>query len=307
MIRLNERAAALLFALGLMTQVSTVLAGSVSAQASSYAAHLRDEALVAVAGAQDRVMLASEALQQARLVEGMARDARDAAAVAVASEAVAEAGRGVQDARKLLERAKALLSRREKQVRDAALLAASDGSKDTALRGALVKIEGEVSVFDRQNRAQDGASRPLRPGDRVVTGKDGRARLILAGGDGDLILEPNSDLKIMRDDPQSGFEAFLKNGYGRVRARIADWVIKKFEVRTPAVVLADRGTEFSVQTLLDGVRVGVQSGQVLVTPFAAGSEAVELNAGEQREWSRTAGWGRVQALNPSAARADWGN
>ena len=67
------------------------------------------------------------------------------------------------------------------------------------------------------------------------------------------------------------------------------------EVRTPAAVCAVRGTDFSMETRADGLHVAVYEGVVTVTPISGGA-AVQINAGQQRDYVTGKGFGPVQLL-----------
>lgn len=281
-------------------------AEDVAQRAEAIARRLQQEAMVAVTGAQERVRGAEQTLNEMRAAERDVRNSGDAAAVAVTHEAVAEAEQGVREARQLAERANALLARREKQLDDVRLLAISEKRKG-GLRGTALTVDGEVRIFDAHGKAVNGSFRPLQVGDRVVTGKDGSARLILAGGGAEALLAPGSAMTITADDLDAGFLGDLATGQIWLRAQLYHRIGSRFEVRTPTVAVAVRGTEFSVQATEDGTRVGVAEGVVHITPNAAGTEAIELKAGEEREWSRTVGWGPVRPANTKSMPVEWGD
>lgn len=291
---------------GWMASVSSAFAANVAAKAIVLAEKLREEAFYAVVNAQDRVRGAQENLQLMLAVEKDVARSGDRAAIQTARQAVNEGELGVREARQLLERAKALLARREEQFTEVAVLGAREKSKPGGLRGAMLALEGEVKVFDASGRAVGNRLRPLQAGDRVVTGKDGRARLILAGGDADALLEPGSDFRITEDSLDAGFEAVLDKGFILVRARVMKFA-SRFTVRTPSGGGAVRGTEFFMHALPEGMRVGVWEGVVAVTPGEPGATPVELRAGEQRAWTRADGWGALPPLDRTRQHVDWGD
>lgn len=295
----------ILFAFALW--MTSAEAGDVAGLAAKHVEQLKKQAMIAVDGAADRMRLAKETLQQVRSIELTVRESRDAAAIAIANEAVMEANRGVQDAQLLVDRANALLARREQQLRDIQVLERKAKSIPGGLRGAIIALEGEVKVLDMNGQAMMDPLRPLQVGDRVVTGKDGRARLILKGGEADALLEPGSNFRITEDSLDSGFLADLEMGLAKIRARLKKSRLQKFEVRTPAGCGGVRGTEFSIHALPDGMRTGVIEGVVLVTPSQPGAEPEEVRAGEQREWTRAGGWGPVLPLDIARQRVDWGD
>lgn len=303
---MKAKAWLLLLVAGWLVGMSAAIAGNVSARAQSLAEKFKEEAFFAVVSAQERVRGSQENLQLMRTVESEVAGSGDRAAVQVARQAVSEGEQGVREAKRLLERAKALLARREQQLLDVKVLSAKESSKPGGLRGAMLAVDGEVRVIDAQGRVASNPYRPLQAGDRVITGKDGQARLVLAGGDADALLEPGSDFKISADSLDAGFEAVLDKGFAMVRARIVRWA-NKFTVRTPICTIAVRGTEFFVHAVPEGVRVGVAAGRVQVEPGVAGAEMVELSPGQQREWTRAGGWGPLQPLDSVRQHVQWGD
>jgi hypothetical protein len=291
----------LLLSFWLVTMSTAVLADA-SDLALIYIGGLQQEARLAVKGAQERMRGAEQTLEQVRAVEADVRNSRDSAAIAIAREAVAEAEHGVREARRLLDRANAFLAQREKQLLDTRVLVSRQKFVG-GVRGTVFALDGEVKIFDKDGNAVTDSVRPLQVGDRVVTGKDGSARLILAGGDADALLEPGSAMTITEDSLDAGFLGDLEMGWVKVRAKLVRY-FHRFEVRIPVAVCAVRGTEFSVNTLPEGVRVSVTEGVVLVTPNDPDARPVELRPGEEREWTRSGGWGPVR---PAGKRVDWGD
>lgn len=307
-MRRASRTVLFLVVLFLIWGVRPAKAEDVAHRAETIARHLQQEAMVAVAGAQERIRGAEQTLEEMRAVEKEVRNSGEAAAMAIAHKAVAEAERGVCEARQLVEWANALLARREKQL-DAAvhLLAISEKHKG-GLRGMALTLDGEVQIFDAHGKPANETFRPLQVGDRIVTGKDGGSvRLILAGGEAEALLEPGSTITITADDLDAGFLGDLATGQIRIRAQLYHRIGSRFEVRTPTAAVAVRGTEFSVLATEEGTLVGVTKGVVRVTPNAAGSEAIEIKAGEEREWSRTVGWGTVRPADTRPVHDKWGD
>jgi hypothetical protein len=170
----------------------------------------------------------------------------------------------------------------------------------------MLALEGEVKVLDKNGQAVTDPFKQLQVGNRVVTGKDGHARLILKGGEAEALLESGSEFVITEDSLDAGFSADLAMGFAKIRAKIKG-MSKKFEVRTPSAICGIRGTEFSLQVLPEGLQAGVVEGVVMVTPSQTGAAPAELRAGEQREWTRAGGWGPVLPLDVAQQRVDWGD
>lgn len=291
---------------GWLVGMSTAIAGSVTDRAMALVEKLKEEAFFAVVSARERLRGSEENLQLMRSVEREVAGSGDRTAIQVAQQAVSEGEQGVREAQQLLDRAKLLLVRREQQLLAAKRLGAQEKSKPGGSRAAMLALEGDVKVFDVHGVALGNALRPLQVGDRVMTGEDGRARLILAGGDADTLLESGSDFRITEDSLDGSFQADLKKGFAKIRVRVAH-KLRKFEVHTPSGGGAVRGTEFSMHVLPEGMRVGVWEGVVMVSPNDPDGLPLELRAGEQREWTRTVGWGPLQPLGSAPQRVKWGD
>lgn len=251
-------------------------ADSAGARALAWAESQRDAALGAVAVAQRRLDAAESDLAVSRTVERDISGSKDTAAQAVAREAVSVSERGVLDARALLQRARALLSHWQDTIASIKTFIAKNSSS-TAL---VVPAEGKVRHVMKNGATfdTDGIQAPPRSGETVVAGPGSSARVFTAGGHAEIVLTQNSSLTITRDEADDSFEALLNEGFARIRVQAKKYS-RKFEVRTPTVAVAVRGTDFSVRTAPSGSRVEVFESTVLVTP-AQGGEGVEVHAGE---------------------------
>jgi len=128
---------------------------------------------------------------------------------------------------------------------------------------------------------------PFGPGQSIVTGGDGSARLFLAGGDVDIQVYPSSSLSVERDDPE-GLLLSMEKGLARLKARIGKWS-RRFEVRTPAAVTSVRGTDFSVDCRAGRETLYVYEGVVAATPRGRG-EPVLVKAGEMLVMEGEGAW-----------------
>lgn len=161
-----------------------------------------------------------------------ARSAQNATAVAAAQRAVNTAEEGLRKNRLREQRALKSISWVERLRKE--------GNSSAKVAGFMPRIEGTVEI----QSAGGGAARPvtgdtppvLGPGDTLRTGKDGHADVLLEGG-GILSLDAGSALILA----EKGAEAL----YGEIRF----WGQRKFEVRTPAAVCANRGTEYVVREI----------------------------------------------------------
>lgn len=303
---MKAKAWLLLLLAGWLAGISAAIAGNVSARALPLAEKLKEEAFYSVVSAQERVRGAQENLQLMRSVEREVAGSGDRVAIQTARQAVGEGEQGVREAQRLLYRAKALLTRREQQRHEVEMQVARERSSPVGLRGTMLALDGEVKVIDKNGRAVIEQFRPLQVGDRVVTGKDGQARLILAGGDAEALLGPGSDFRVTEDSLDGGFVGDLKTGYAAFIKKLQAKVRKKFEIHSTGTCSV-RSTEFYIHALPEGMHVGVWEGVVAVTPDEPSATTVELRAGEQREWTRAAGWGPLQPLGSRQQRVQWGD
>ena len=148
-----------------------------------------------------------------------------------------------------------------------------EGNSSKTVAGFMPRIEGTVEI----QSAGGGAARPitadtppiLGPGETLRTGKDGNADVLLSEG-GILSLDSGSALVLS----EAGAAALV---YGEILCRVR----RKFEVRTPSAVAADRGTEFVVREI-----PGKPSSVVVIEGTVAfsdikGTKTVLVNAGQQ--------------------------
>jgi ferric-dicitrate binding protein FerR (iron transport regulator) len=259
--------------------IQDALADGLADRAGSFVSKLREQASRTLQIALNRLASAQADLHISEAVSRDASQANDQAAISVAAQATEESTKGLSEAEQLVRRARTLVMAREKALED---LRAS--TLQTRKPGVLtVPVEGDVRVHK-----PDGppATDPLEAGaggDRIETGPQGRARLFVADGDGEIDMHENSLFTVGRNDPNSGFTGILEKGFARVRLLIKPYTKKKFEIRTPSAVAAVRGTDFSVKVQEDGDWIQVFEGSVQVTPISGG-DGVTLSAGHQQRF-----------------------
>jgi len=131
---------------------------------------------------------------------------------------------------------------------------------------------------------------PIRSGDRIRTGRDGRVQLRFADG-AQMSIQGSSefmvDSYVFDQDRQRSFFALLKGSIRVVSGRIGKRDPQDWRLTTPTATIGIRGTEFTVdQTicpasgctdgLVAGLKVAVIAGRVAVTNLAG---TVEVPAG----------------------------
>jgi hypothetical protein len=203
-------------------------------------------------------------LDACRTLLNRARDAQNPAAIAAAQRAVNTAEEGLR--KNQLREQRALKANawveRLRQVQNSS----------TRVAGFMPRIEGTVEIQPSGGgaaRQVTGDTPPvLGPGDTLRTGKDGYADILLGEG-GLLSLDSGSALTLT----EKGAEAL----YGEFRF----WGKRKFEVRTPAAILAVRGTQFVFREIAGKPgSVVVIDGTVAYSDIK-GTKTVLVGAGQQ--------------------------
>lgn len=117
------------------------------------------------------------------------------------------------------------------------------------IRALPLAIRGEALVVAKDGSRQAlGVGRSwLEPGDTLVTGPDGRVELEAFEGQATLVVGPDTRLLLPSDADPS-----LQLGIGRLLGKWKAKVNRKFTVRTPAVAVAVRGTQFLVEARPQG-------------------------------------------------------
>lgn len=125
-------------------------------------------------------------------------------------------------------------------------------ASDTARAGTFKQVQGDIRLGTTAGRPAPQSGDALRPGERITTGKDGAASLVLKDGTV-LTLGPNTTA----DLSQFQFDATTQEGnlvlellQGSVRVvtgLLAKINPDRFKVKTPTAVVGVRGTDFIVE------------------------------------------------------------
>ena len=268
-------------------------------RAIAHADALQTRALAAVTTAERALAEAQADLRVLHGIEADARQAKDPAALRVAGEAVREAQALERETRRNLDLARELLNARGRQLHELRGWARADRRP----RALLVAESGEVRHIAPGGYEPPDLP-PLRAGETIKTGPDGRARLFISGGDGEVALGANTSYTVTQDDAQAGFVGQLESGLMRLRALVRNKVGKKFEVRTPSAVTSVRGTDYSVARTPAGDVIRVHEGVVAVTS-PTGGEAVLLKAGEQLHVPLQGAWPDPQPFTTDDVELPW--
>ncbi|MFA5137871.1 MAG: FecR domain-containing protein [Elusimicrobiota bacterium] len=141
----------------------------------------------------------------------------------------------------------------------------------------VTRVSGQVKVAMAQTpeggEVDAKADMPLSDGDRVTTGKDGRAEIAFEG-ESAVELGPNSKVEV-ESTAKNGTSLRMKAGY--LLAKIKFMLNRRFRVRTPTSVSAVRGTEFAVEIADEA------TGKTVVGVFDKGKLAVSQGAEESEQ------------------------
>jgi len=157
----------------------------------------------------------------------------------------------------------------------AASLARAQEAPDAKAVWQVNKSSGEVwlttSGVQPASLTEQGA---LKPGDSIRTGRNGR--VLLVRGQESILVAPNSAITIPPPkDPQSdaqsdGQSTTILQRAGQILLQVEKRNVRNFEVETPYLVAAVKGTEFRVSLN----RVDVLKGSVEVADLKSGQHAL---------------------------------
>ncbi|WP_172600491.1 FecR family protein [Sulfurivermis fontis] len=227
------------------------------------------------------VALAEQTLRDAESALRLSLSSKDRAAEAVAREAVAVSRANYNDYRELCANLDQDLQRARKSLTLAQrLLARAPGQP---IGAAVIEQRGQV---ERSNPAGGWAplaadsATPLRSGDRLRTGPGSGAEFMLQDGATAAQIAADTEVQLTLDDLGN---AVVDISRGAFYAAVTPLLtrMKRVEVRTPAAVLAVRGTRFAVRQAPDGsTELLVLEGVVEATP-TDGDSAVMVAAGQR--------------------------
>ncbi len=126
------------------------------------------------------------------------------------------------------------------------------GTTDTGRAGTFKQVQGEIRLGTDAGRPAPKSGDAVRPGERIATGKDGAASLVLKDGTV-LMLGPDTtaDLSQFQFDTttqEGNFVLELLQGSVRVvTGLLAKINPDRFKVKTPTAVVGVRGTDFIVE------------------------------------------------------------
>jgi hypothetical protein len=161
------------------------------------------------------------------------------------------------------------------------------------------KATGEVWVATSGVQpASLTAQASLKPGDSVRTGRNGR--VLLVRGAETILVAPNSAITIPPSQSDAASTTILQQA-GSIRLEVEKRAERNFEVETPYLVAAVKGTEFTVTVSQGTASVDVTKGSVEVADFKSGQIALVMPGQSAKVTAAGAGGlllGGAGALNP---------
>ena len=139
------------------------------------------------------------------------------------------------------------------------------GEASTAQGWAVASIEGTVSI----NGQAAAAPAAIGPGSVIETGADGNVVLSRPGDS--ITVFPNSRMTVPAS--AEGAEPGILQSLGKLLFRMESRESRDFEVKTPYLAAAIKGTTFTVEVDDNDAQVEVEEGSVLVTANRSGQSA----------------------------------
>ncbi len=162
-------------------------------------------------------------------------------------------------------------------------------------RASITSYDGYVEIERKTTGARDAVSRTpanMIPGDKVHTGKGGRATVLFRDGS-KIVLGPYA---IFTVEAETLNETTIFLAVGKLWAAVSKNAGRRFSVRTPTAVAAVRGTEFSVETQSDrATAVEVFGGLVSVRGALGGESMISAS---QRVDVTEGRMGQVEGFTP---------
>lgn len=185
-------------------------------------------------------------------------------------------------------------------------LAAGLAADKPAPAGVVTALSGKVTLYSRAKAGQAGAGlklgQQLYAGDRLLSGANGRAALVLTDGT-QLRINYNTDITL-RDTDSKG-KAAPGRGIGSIKVALGGlWakVVKqgsRLEFDTPSAVAAVKGTELELEVELEqtcaklkegALEVGNAKGSVTLAKLQMLCVGKGQKPGEAKKWDGKQDW-----------------
>lgn len=155
-------------------------------------------------------------------------------------------------------------------------VSAQDASAPVAWQ--VSKSSGDVWLTNSGVQpASLGDQATLKPGDSIRTGRNGR--VLLVRGQETILIAPNSAITLpapAKDGKTDGQSATIIEQAGSILLKVDKRDIRNFEVETPYLVAAVKGTQFGVSVDRNESHVNVLEGSVEVADIKSGQFALVL-------------------------------
>lgn len=115
----------------------------------------------------------------------------------------------------------------------------------TAKGAATGRFQGKVYIEYRGGQVRFDPNVPIVPGDKIITGTDGRVRLVWSDGSR-VEMGPNSTFTV-RDETDWTFES----RFGLLYYKLKQMKNRRYKVRAGAIMGGVRGTEFTIESKED--------------------------------------------------------
>src|SRR5579883_64025 len=154
----------------------------------------------------------------------------------------------------------------------AALCAAGSARAQDGAAWHVSKTSGSVWVVSAGVQpASLSDQAQLEPGDSIRTGNNGR--VLLERGSETILIAPNSALTIPATQKDAA-STTIQQQAGSIRLQVDKRNVRSFEVETPYLVAAVKGTQFTVTVNKTNASVQVFGGSVEVSDFKTGDVAL---------------------------------
>jgi hypothetical protein len=147
-------------------------------------------------------------------------------------------------------------------------------AQDAAPDWQVSKTSGEVWVATSGVQpASLGGQATVKPGDQIRTGRNGR--VLLVRGQETILIAPNSAITLPETQKDAGSTTILQQA-GSIKLEVDKRGERNFEVETPYLVAAVKGTQFTVTVSPGNAKVDVSHGSVEVADFKSGQIALVM-------------------------------
>src|SRR5712671_870523 len=135
---------------------------------------------------------------------------------------------------------------------------------------ALAASSGAIATTGEAKQVSLKQDEPLKPGDTIRTGRNGRVLLIR--GEETILISPNSVVGLPAEKKE-GLSTTILQQAGSILLDVEKKNVKHFEVETPYLAAVVKGTQFRVTVNTASTSVDVIRGQVEVADFKSGQIA----------------------------------